>query len=160
MKKNNPIITATLAVVVILIWNIIIYQALDHFFEEDTEIVDFNKNGMTGEMSSLLEKQESPQVQYIKLNNDPFSFEEKQIVIKTSTIKAVTIKPVLTLSYSIKGIIINKNEKLVIVEDKESGSTQFVHEGNSYKGIKIVKIESTSVKILENGKTNTVEISN
>ena len=82
MKKNNPIIIGTLAVVVLLIWGIIIYQSFDYFFvEEETEIVDFDNNGMTKEMNLLIENQVPFPVQYLTLKNDPFRFQKKKIVI-------------------------------------------------------------------------------
>lgn len=160
MKKNNPIITASLAVIVLLVWGIIIYQSLDYFFNQEIDIVEFDNKGMSSEMDLLLEKRVPSQIQYLNLENDPFSFEEKPIVITTTKPKVLVKKPVITLSYSVKGLIINKSERLVIIEDKDSGTTQFVHEGKTYKGIKIVKIEPSSVKISENGNIKTVELNN
>ena len=70
--------------------------------------------------------------------------------------KIEPIKP--KLAYEIKGIIINDRKKLVVFEDKINSKTVFLREGEVYQILKLIKITTDRVILIENGAKKEISI--
>lgn len=61
------------------------------------------------------------------------------------------------LSYLIKGVIINNNSKLAIMQDITNNKIVFLRKGDRYQGIKIKEISATNVTLLENNELKEIK---
>ena len=149
-KKNLLVVFLSLAV--IIVWGIIISRTITYFTEDDQNIIinkdnsDFYKDTFEKPNNA-----KSKQIKYIKLNRDPFIIPRPKIkpvhILKSS--KRVNKKP--GINYSINGVIINGKSKLLILDDKTNNKTIFLREGEEYEGIKILKINTDMINIIDHG---------
>ena len=148
MKKkiNIPLIFVT-----IIIWGIIVYSVAEAVWfslekdpiAEDTEDYNFdnkkeNSSGFTFEFESI--------------ENDPFgSTQQKKII---DTIKQIPVKNVIKqeepiIQFSVGGVLINGDRKKIIFNDETNSNVVFLKEGDSYQGLKVIKVTKKQVEFVQ-----------
>lgn len=158
-KAKDPIFLLLLVVVIIL-WGVIITKVINYFTsndEQEIEIIDEQIN------SSLFSKRSNAEseanIEYVKLNRDPFVLNPIRNVIKKVVKKEEPEKPKEYLNFLVNGVLINNKSKTVLIQDQTNNQTVFLKEGDEYKSIKIVSISPSEIKIKENNEVRTVYIS-
>ncbi len=162
--NTNKFTTIFLIFAVIIIWGIILYRIIDYFFKDEKvefEIVDNVNHSIYRTINP--EIQDSTKITYVKLERDPFTFtvhkkNKNKQPVREEREKVISTKE--KIDYSIKGVIINKNSKSLILNDITNGQTFFLQEGDKYKYIKIKKITSNTVTLLEYKKIKIIKINN
>jgi len=134
---------------VLLIWGIIAYKIIDYYFlfsDNEPEIITENPVEKKRKLNKIENNDNSLFTESIERN--PFSFAEKTIVQEKPVdyIPAPVIQREI-IDFTINGVITGSGRKLVILEDKTNNSTQFLREKETYKMIKIIKIEEGQVKV-------------
>ena len=106
-----------------------------------------------------VKKNTHEEIKYVKLERDPFLFPKVKVLKKKSVQPVKQIPKVPLLNYRISGIIVNEKSKLLIFEDNTNKTTVFLHEGETYKDIKIKKIDEEKVVLIEQGKRKEIIMS-
>ena len=86
------------------------------------------------------------------LKRDPFLLRKKHTA-KKSKIKNPKVEPkkfTEDIDFVINGVILKKNKKLVILQDRTNNKCMFLREGDKYKNLKINFISSTTISLLQN----------
>jgi len=157
-RKNK--LTLPLILVTILIWGFIIYNIVEYFNPTDDNPIEVAPDAYSSPSpkKQTIKSMYEEKIEYVKLDRDPFLFSKveppKQKIVKP--VKAVP--KTSPLNYRISGIIINNKSKLVIFEDNTNNNTLFLHEGETYKDIKIKRIFDSKVELIEMGKLQVVTI--
>lgn len=153
-KKKNKYFIPLIAAVMI-IWGVIGHKVFSYYFsntKEQTEDYEIEPS----EFSRLLEKKKFAGVtaiEYEKLNRNPFSFSyarPRSKPKKTEAVKAVPAPPIQKLNFSLNGVVVNPNSKMIILEDKTNNKTLFLHEGEKYEYIKIKTITASKITYWDN----------
>lgn len=147
----NSKIIVFLTVTTIVIWSVIIYNIITYFLPSDDILDNSLLNGITtvnDNKSNGVETKD--EIQFEKIDRDPFSLpkiETSQKVAKN--VKSKPIPQIPLIIYKINGVVINDNNKLIILEDITNQYTAFLHEGEEYKNIKIKIISDTKITLME-----------
>lgn len=145
-KLAIPLLVAT-----VIIWGMIILKIVEYFNSANDETMEVIVEDTFNFVPHKNKETISPNVEFTKLKRDPFLIPSKELpkqdIAKPSAIE--TIVPLM--NYKITGVVINDKSRLVILEDITNHTTEFLHEGEIYKEIKILKITSTKVLIKEEG---------
>lgn len=146
--------------VVVLVWGMIFSKIYSHYTQNEENVIKLTDNSIDKNLvkiNYINEKDE--QLEYVKLSKDPFTFTKIRKKKKTvnSNIKKTEV-PKETIEFSINGVIINKNSKMLILNDVTNNQTVFLREGEKYKYIKIKSIKQTSVTFLEYNDLKTLQI--
>jgi len=126
-----------------------IFEYLTNKDEPKTEVI---KQNFIGKRKS--NKQEIKFIKFEQNIKDPFRLQKiyssRQKTKKIKQPWSEKIKP--QLNFTIKGVIINTQSKMVIIEDLTNRSIHFLKERETYKTIKIIKITNKEITYLENKK--------
>lgn len=153
MPNKKRISFILLITTVIVIWGIILFRITTHFLDNDDIQIDIANESLPLHPVAVNKKLDEPEeIGYITLEQDPFTFSdiikpEKKIAAKKNKIKP--LPPVETINYSIKGVIIANSGKMIIFNDESNSKTLFLREGEEYKYIKILKIDTKTVLLTE-----------
>ena len=167
-RKPNKKFLIPLVIITIIIWGIIVKNIIAYYSNdsvEKTEVISLPENM---EITDSVKKENSSFVNtiYLSLPKDPFVFHDnpERITKQETKINRLSgkrfnpnngVSP-KSLNYSIKGIIINASNKMVLLEDRTENNTVFLRERDFYKNIRIKKINAGVVELEEDGSTKTV----
>lgn len=164
-KKKNKKFFIPLLVTVIVVWGLLIFRVVSTLTHNNNETIT-NETSTDTSFNSLLEagrKKEKINLQYEKLDRDPFrkyqSSSPKIVATQKSRPKEVFPKEIKKkIQYSINGVIIRPNKKMIVLEDKTNNKTLFLHEGETYKDITIKIITSNKVTYLHDKELKEITI--
>ena len=131
MKKkiNIPLIFVT-----IIIWGIIVYSVAEAvwFNAEKEPIADNTEN------YSFDKPQESSlgsSFEFERIENDPFGLtqQKKEPIIR----------------FSVGGVLINGDRKKIVFNDETNSNVVFLKEGDSYQGLKVIKVTKKQVEFIQ-----------
>lgn len=148
MKKkiNLPLILIT-----IVIWGIIIYSIAEVaiFKVDDENREDFSTEQIGGEDKNEIKES----FEYDYLQNDPFTLTHRKEVIITApnhlADKKELVKEQPIINFTIGGVVINGDKKNIVFNDQTNSNVVFLKEGDSYQGLKVVKVTKNQVEFLQ-----------
>lgn len=148
MKKkiNLPLILIT-----IVIWGIIIYSIAEVaiFKVDDENREDFSTEQIGGEDKNEIKES----FEYDYLQNDPFTLTHRKEVIRTTpnhlADKKELVKEQPIINFTIGGVVINGDKKNIVFNDQTNSNVVFLKEGDSYQGLKVVKVTKNQVEFLQ-----------
>lgn len=174
-KKKKNIAFIPILLVTLIVWGVIIYKVIAHLkSSEDAnpEIVT-NTANVADPINRNSIKADIIETEYASLERDPFVLkgiskvkDNKELNGQTNSDVAQKLlqkqkadSPHLDkIQYTINGVIINKESKLVILEDITNKKTIFMREKEEYKDIIIKAIYLNKVVVTENGSKKEIEI--
>lgn len=154
MKKkiNIPLIVATIA-----IWAIIVYTIAEAvWFNSDdlkikSEAIEYNFD----ENKANIEHSE---FEFEYLEKDPFKSTQRRKLVETEPIilsaKKVIIKEETPISFTVGGVVINGNSKNIVFNDQTNSHIIFLKEGDSYMGLRVLKVTKNQVEFLDTNTGN------
>lgn len=170
--KNKLLIPLT--IVTLIIWGAIIYNIIEYYSSNDNEAIEVIEAPEILEQTNIASSSinDLQSVEYLEIERDPFKFmkgnnarSNKQI---EPTVNPNHKKPLIppinntnstsTLKYSINGVLINNENKLVVFEDLTNDKVVFLRENENYLQITIKEIGESKVSLLENGNTKEIDI--
>jgi hypothetical protein len=145
-KINIPLILVT-----IIIWSIIIYSIVDAvwFNVEDKQI---NETSMDYNFDKK-ETSDKSSFEFEYLEKDPF----KSAHIEKRT-EVITVTPPIIkeekreepiIRFSVGGVVINGTSKKIVFNDETNSDVVFLEEGDSYQGLKVIKVTKYEVEFLQ-----------
>ena len=159
-KINIPLI-----IVVIVIYGLVALKAIDYFKsnDEDPKADSNSDEDLSLVSNSKQSKHElDDSFRFKNLLNDPFTFTKMKKTNDTVKVyKKIIKKPpvfVPSLQFTIEGIIINNDRKMITLVDLSNNNTVFLREGESYSSIKIKSIGKNKVEVVENGVSRNIEV--
>jgi hypothetical protein len=172
MNKNITIIP--LLIVTFAVWGVIIYKVIAHFKSGD----DASPEVITNVASIADPKVRNAdnagfiESEYVSLDRDPFVLKritkvngntEQNRLINHDVVQNLPQKqkielPQNKIEYTINGVIINNESKLVILEDLTNKKILFMRKGDEYKDIVIKTIDLNKIILTEKGITKEIEI--
>ena len=159
-KINIPLI-----IVVIVIYGLVALKAIDYFKSNDEDPkADSNSDEDLSLVSNLKQSKHEldDSFRFKNLLNDPFTFTKMKKTNDTVKVyKKIIKKPpvfVPSLQFTIEGIIINNDRKMITLVDLSNNNTVFLREGESYSSIKIKSIGKNKVEVVENGISRDIEV--
>lgn len=148
-----------LLTIVLIVWGVIIYEIIIAFNTDESILIPPQENYLSRYNPESNNKKaiEFDTTQYVKFNRDPFVFVKS---IKRQNKKPIekVIKVQTNLEFKVGGVLINAKRRIVILEDLTNSKTIFMREGDSYKNLVIKKIDKGGVVLLNNGKTEKINI--
>ena len=158
--KRQRKLTFPLIILVIIIWGIVLYRVIFYFSFTDEDMII--SEDISNDNSSITEHNFSMQdtIPFIELSRDPFVFTKiEKPPINTHQEKKISTKKIPPeFSYNINGVIINDKQRMVVIEDLSNHQTIFLREGDIYKSIKVRKIDTNILSLIENGEPKEVKI--
>lgn len=153
-KKNK--IVYILIICTVVLWGFIGKYLVEFYkaYKDDNETVTANA---AQNMKPVLLSGVQDTVSNITQMRDPFAFNKKEAPVKTEAAPKPDEYRAL-INYKINGVIINKDEKVVVFEDVTSNHTLYLNEGDDYSDIHIVKISIKEVILKEHGLIKTISL--
>ena len=148
MKKkiNIPLIFVT-----IIIWGIIIYSVAEAvwFNAEKEPITDNTENYNFGKPK---ESSYGSYFEFERIEHDPFGLIQKKIVL--DTLKQIPVKTEIKqeepiIQFSVGGVLINGDRKKIVFNDETNSNVVFLKEGDSYQGLKVIKVTKKQVEFVQ-----------
>lgn len=140
MKKNTKIVLL-LAVILLGVWGAIAYQVI--------EAISSNTFSETrADRLSLRGRKSSDNLNYIYREDvrDPFSI-QRALQSISPKIPKVEARVDIPAPYKLSGILINAKKKIAVIEVQD-GSIFFLCEGDTLRGVKLLKIKDRVVTYL------------
>ncbi len=146
----NKKINIPLTLITIFIWGFILYNFTEALWlnaePEEVKIED-------GIISQNVEKknESDDEFQFHYLEKDPFNskvnktFEINSDIVPT---KPPEVKRENRINFTVTGIVINGDNKNIVLNDETNSNVVFLKEGQSYQGFKIVKVTKQEVELL------------
>ena len=149
-----------LLLIVFIVWGVIIYEIIIAFNTDDSGLIQPEDNYLSIDNMESDKKEviEIDTIPYVKFKRDPFVFVKSTIKKKKKKPVKQLTKVKTNLKFKIGGVLINANRRIVIMEDLTNSKTIFMREGESYKNLLIKKIEKGGIVLLNNGKTEKINI--
>jgi hypothetical protein len=150
--KNNKTITWILVIALAGIWGTVLYQIYDTVTSGNQD-----ENGRVPVSVSTADTSGDRFI-FSETVRDPFHY---SVRVDSSRHKPVRPKEPVWLPPPLKlsGILVAKKKSTAIIEGMD-GSTYFVKEGDTLRGVKIIKITPTSVNYLYMKKKNEWKLEN
>ena len=159
MKQNKNKLLIPLAGVVLIIWGMIIINIIDILGKDEPNESDDFEFYTENEMSYSNASNSSIEIKPETLDRDPFCFPQTKPKNSSKKNSTKVKKEIPSISYNVNGVIINGNKKLVILEDVTNDKTVFLREGDTYENIKIKRIYSDRLLIIDKGKNKELYLS-
>lgn len=146
----NKKINIPLTLITICIWGFILYSLAEALWMSDelneVKIVDEN-------ISQKVEKKTNgdSEFEYYYLEKDPFNSKvNKTIEINSNYIpnKPPVVKQESRIKFMVTGIVINGDNKNIVLNDETNSNVVFLKEGESYQGLKIIRVSKQEVELL------------
>lgn len=147
-KQKKKKMVYLLLLCTIVLWSLIGKYLVDFYkaYKDNNEPSAIINNRKT---NTALINDVADTVNYASKINDPFLFNKNEVRTKIETFpKQAEYRA--SINYKINGVIINKEQKLVIFEDITSKRTIFLNEGDEYGDVRIKIISAEEVILLEN----------
>jgi len=139
-----------LFVSLIVVWGMITVQVVQSFGEDEeenvSESIDVHKN-----------LHESALIKYVYQDNVRDPFQRKSIAVKRDTSERIltskaTVPEWVPPPMRLTGILINNTNRVATIESNDGG-VAFLHEGDTLKGMRVLKIKANSVSFSYQKKT-------
>jgi hypothetical protein len=145
-KINIPLIFVT-----IIIWGIIVYSVAEAvwFNAEKESIADNTENY---NFDKPKESSLGSSFKFESIEHDPFGLTQQ---IKTvDTIKQTPVKTEINqeesiIQFSVGGVLINGDRKKIVFNDETNSNVVFLKEGDSYQGLKVIKVTKKQVEFMQ-----------
>ncbi|MBE0539124.1 MAG: hypothetical protein IH620_05380 [Ignavibacterium sp.] len=148
MKKkiNIPLIFVT-----IIIWGIIIYSVAEAvwFNAENEPITDNTENY---NFYKPKENSFGSYFEFERIEHDPFGLTRGKKVL--DTLKQIPVKAEIKqeepiIQFSVGGVLINGDRKKIVFNDETNSNVVFLNEGDSYQGLKVIKVTKKQVEFMQ-----------
>ncbi|MCF8355218.1 MAG: hypothetical protein K9H48_12270 [Melioribacteraceae bacterium] len=156
MKNKN--LRLILFSLVIVIWGFVIFRILSYYEKNGSASITKSDINIDKDFNEIIPLKDS--IQFLRLKRDPFKIspKEKDDVKKNIHPKVTQSTKREELMFSINGVIINHDSKLVVINVENSSELIFLKEGEKYKSIKITGIFDDKVEYLYRNSRKTITI--
>jgi hypothetical protein len=144
--KTKKIKFSLLIAGTLFVWGNILYYL---YYNITTPSKTIGKNTLLIQCDSVSHRVNFESVKSLIIKRDPFGFAllKEPIQKKESPIKIP--KKEFSFDYRINGVIVNMNDKLVLVEDQVTHQIYFMREGDNFNFLTILKIKKNLIEVLE-----------
>jgi hypothetical protein len=144
-KKNKFYLLLT---AVVIVWGIIIFNIIDRLNDNDYEVIDDNFAEKLNIYKEINDEDDiENETELYTLSRDPFLLKEIKKPVKKAPsrkkLKKEIKKP--SLKFNVQGIIVNANQKLVIIEDLTNNTTVFLGKGDKHESITVLEIKDDNI---------------